>query len=88
MSIVCLHRTYGWLQPVISLVPRPSSSFPSLAVQLSDGKLGEGLGMRLTSYCMAVTKILELSKCTCRPQDSLTFSSAYTIRLAITIVVN
>ena len=34
-----------------SLVPRPSPSFPSLAVRLyrtaSDGKLGEGLGTRL-----------------------------------------
>ena len=33
----------------ISLVPRPSPSFPSLAVYhiASDGKLGEGLGTRL-----------------------------------------
>ena len=41
------------LLPVSSLVPRPSPNFPSLAVRLnrttSNGKLGEGLGTRLTS---------------------------------------
>ena len=47
----------------ISLIPRPSLSFPSLAVWLrnhiaSDGKLDEGLGRRLTRYSTDVTRQL------------------------------
>ena len=47
----------------ISLIPRPSLSFPSLAVWLrnhtaSDKKLDEGLGRRLTMYSTNVTRHL------------------------------
>ena len=55
-----LNLSVCWLIPWCSLVPRPSPSFLSLVVRLlvacntvncpaSDEKLGEGLGMRLTT---------------------------------------
>ena len=65
----------GYIQPgYISLVPRPLPSFPLLAVQLSgrgctasDGKLGEGLGMRLRLYMAhaSVTSALMVLKVSC-----------------------
>ena len=52
---------------ITSLIPKPSSSFPSLAVQYckygiaSDGKVGGGLGTRLVITILGSTSVVPRS---------------------------